>query len=172
MREVYGEWNPVVKALCDVTPEIRFYPNFSCETGLESWILGEGRVVLIGDAAHAHGGAYATGGSLAIEDAYTLSLALFSVFPVGETRKPRTGELKRALRLYEDVRKPHAEKLLEKVHKASEAKLGRLREGLVETDGELRERARKGTDTAWLHEYHVVKAFESVAKRTGGDAKL
>lgn len=130
---------------------------------------------MIGDAAHAHGGAHATGGSLAIEDAYTLSLAIFSVFPLsssGERRGVGSRELEGALRLYEEVRKPHAERLLAKVYKANEVKLGRLREGRVESDEELRMRAGKGSDTAWLHEHDVVKAFEDVVKRPAGDAKL
>lgn len=187
LRDTYEMWNPVVKALSEVTPEIRVYPNLACLQRLERWVFGGGRVVLVGDAAHAHGGAFATGGSLAIEDAYTLSLALFSVLPAlpltttasssssssSGLLKPGPRELEGALRLYEDVRKPHAERLLAKVHAANEVKLGRLREGRVESDGELRERAGRGSDTAWLHEYDVVRAFEEVVKRRSmGDAKL
>jgi salicylate hydroxylase len=105
------EWNPVVKALSEVTPDIRFYPNLSCPSALKSWVF-DGRVVLIGDAAHAHGGAHATGGSLAIEDAYTLSLALLHIFPVDAASKPSQVDVDVALKLYEEVRKPHAERLL------------------------------------------------------------
>lgn len=76
------------------------------------------------------------------------------------------------MRLYEEVRKPHAERLLAKVHAANEAKLERLREGKVESDGDLRARAGKGSDTIWLHEHDVVKAFEEVVKSSAGDAKL
>lgn len=171
LQDTYAEWNPVVKALSEVTPDIRFYPNLSCSSPLESWVFN-GRVVLIGDAAHAHGGAHATGGSLAIEDAYTLYLALLSIFPTDSTHKPNTWDLEKALRLYEEARKPHAERLLAMVHKANETKLKRLREGKVETDEELRDRARKGTDTAWLHEHDVVNAFDGVLKRRGEEAKL
>ncbi|KAE9963403.1 hypothetical protein BLS_009328 [Venturia inaequalis] len=183
LRDTYEMWNPVVKALSEVTPEIRVYPNLACLQRLERWVFGGGRVVLVGDAAHAHGGAFATGGSLAIEDAYALSLALFSVLPAlpvtttasssSGVMKPGPQELEGALRLYEDIRKPHAERLLAKVHAANELKLGRLREGRVESDEELRERAGRGSDTAWLHEYDVVRAFEEVVKRrSADDAKL
>jgi salicylate hydroxylase len=171
LRDTYTDWNPVVKELTKVTPDIRFYPNLSCSSPLETWVFNE-RVVLIGDAAHAHGGAHATGGSLAIDDAYTLYVALLSVFPVNSTRKPGILELKRVLELYEEARKPHAERLLAMVHRANEVKLKRFREGRVETDEELRDRARKGTDTNWLHEHDVVKAFDQVLKKNSGDVRL
>jgi salicylate hydroxylase len=59
------------------------------------------------------------------------------------------------------------------VLRANEAKLGRLREGRVESDEELRARAAKGTDTRWLHEHDVVKAWEeAVRRREGGVVRL
>jgi salicylate hydroxylase len=115
---------------------------------------------LIGDAAHAHGGAFATGGSLAIDDAYAFSLALGSVFPYTATKKPSPEEIHRALRLYEATRKPHAERLLKVVHAANKAKAAKFALGERETDEELRARATKGSNTSWLHEHDVVKAFE------------
>jgi hypothetical protein len=38
-------------------------------------------VTLLEDAVHTHGGAFGVGSSLAIDDAYTLYLALRAVFP-------------------------------------------------------------------------------------------
>jgi len=116
------------------------------------------RATLIGDAAHAHGGAFATGGSLAIDDAYAFYLALSSVFPVTATRMPSPEEIRRALRLYEATRKPHADRLLAVVHAANKAKAARF--GTQERDEELRARAAKGSNTIWLHEHDVVKAFD------------
>lgn len=105
-----------MKRLTEVTPSVRFYPNYLSATHLDTWVFGD-RVTLIGDAAHAHGGAHATGGSLAIDDAYTLSLAINHVFPITGTRKPSLAEISRALKLYEQIRKPHAERLLKLVHR-------------------------------------------------------
>jgi salicylate hydroxylase len=122
-----------VKDLVERTPSVRFYPNYSCVTSLKTWVFGD-RVTLIGDA-------HATGGSLAIDAAYTLSLALNSVFPVTSSRKPSPGELSKALKLYETVRKPHAERLLKAVHAGNEARIAKLRSGKVESDEELRARA-------------------------------
>ncbi|KAL5329593.1 hypothetical protein ACEPPN_003107 [Leptodophora sp. 'Broadleaf-Isolate-01'] len=167
-REIFKDWNPVVKRLTELTPNVRFYPNYSCSTYLDTWVFGD-RVTLIGDAAHAHGGAHATGGSLAIDDAYTLSLALNSVFPVTSTHKPSPEEISKALRLYETIRKPHAERLLKVVHTGNNARIQKLRSGRVEPDEELRARAAKGSSTNWLHEHDVVKAFEEAVVRSRGD---
>jgi salicylate hydroxylase len=149
----------VVKALTEVTPDIRYYPNFSCSAPLDTWVF-EDRVALIGDAAHAHGGAYATGGSLAIDDAYALHHSLNSIFTRSDNQKPSAHEIGQALRLYEATRKPHAEKLLKVVHAGNAAKIEKIRKGTLEKDEELRARAQKGSNTGWLHEHDVVKAFE------------
>ncbi|KAI6711932.1 salicylate 1-monooxygenase [Diplocarpon mali] len=43
LREKYLDWNPVVKSLANVTPDIRYYPNYFCGSSLPTWIFG-GRV--------------------------------------------------------------------------------------------------------------------------------
>ena len=153
------DWNPVVKALANVVPDIRYYPNYFCGSSLPTWIFGD-RVTLIGDAAHAHGGAFATGGSLAIDDAYALYLALISVFPETALQKPSSGDILKALKLYEDTRRPHAVKLLKVVHENNAMKTKKILAETQETDEELRARAKRGSGTTWLHEHNVVKAFE------------
>ena len=147
----------------DITPSIRYFPNFSCGSSLPTWVFGS-RATLIGDAAHAHGGAFATGGSLAIDDAYAFYLSITSVFPVTATQKPSPTTIQKALELYEATRKPHADRLLKTVHAAMQAKRASVAAGTFETDQELRERAARGSNTAWLHEHDVVKAFEETLR--------
>ncbi|EOD46331.1 putative salicylate hydroxylase protein [Neofusicoccum parvum UCRNP2] len=97
VRELHKDWHPVIQDLFARTPAVRVYPNLAITAPLPSYTFLRGRVALIGDAAHPHGGAFATGGSLAIDDAYALSLALFSLFPVGSGRaRPSPEELARA----------------------------------------------------------------------------
>jgi len=119
---------------------------------------------LIGDSAHAHGGAYATGGSLAIDDAYAFYLAMTYVFPPSATRKPNAAEIGQALRLYEATRKPHAEKLLDIVHKANKRKAAGV--GKPVTDEALRKTAAERPGTVWLAEHDVFGAFSEVVKRS------
>lgn len=162
LRDTYADWNPVVKALANATPDIRYYSNFAVAGALDTWVFND-RITLIGDAAHAHGGAYATGGSLAIDDAYALYLAVNQVFPESAVEKPAKEKIGEALRLYEATRKPHAERLLEVVHKANKAKAARAEKSL--TDTEMRKMAAARPDTVWLHEHDVVGAFNEVLKR-------
>lgn len=119
-------------------------------------------MTLIGDAAHPQGGAFGTGGSLAIDDAYAFYLAVNSIYPATSTRKPSPEHIKRALKMYEATRKPHSDRLLKIVHGINMAKAEKMAAGIVETDEQLRARAAKGSNTAWLYEHDVVKAFETV----------
>jgi salicylate hydroxylase len=151
----------VVKALSEATPNIRYYPNLAVGESLESWVFHD-RITLIGDAAHAHGGAFATGGSLAIDDAYALYLAITSVFPVTATSQPTTQLISKSLHLYEKTRKPHADKLLGIVHKANASKASSI--GTSFTDEFLRKRAANRPDTVWLHEHDVVQAFHNISR--------
>lgn len=155
----FQDWNPVVKSLANVCPDIRYYPNYFCGSSLPTWVFGD-RITLIGDAAHAHGGAFATGGSLAIDDAYALYLSLLSVFPKTSTQKPSPEDVRKALQLYEDTRRPHAVKLLKVVHENNAMKTKKITAETQETDEELRARAARGSGTTWLHEHDVVKTFE------------
>lgn len=160
-----------MKALTEVTPNVRFYPNLTCSTSLSHWVF-DSRVVLIGDAAHAHGGAYTTGGSLAIEDAYTLYLSLLSVFPVTATQKPSLESIEKAFNLYEATRKPHADRLLDRVRSEARATALRVREKNWEKDEDLRARAAKGTHNGWLHEHDAVAAFEKTLKQVNGSGAV
>ena len=55
-------------------PYVHQYPVFTGES-LETWIFRD-HIALIGDAAHPHGGSFAAGGSLALDDSYALALSL------------------------------------------------------------------------------------------------
>lgn len=150
----------------DKTPDIRCYPNFAVENSLDTWIFNH-RITLIGDAAHAHGGAYATGGSLAIDDAYALSLAISYVFPSTDSQSPSPDTICKALRLYERTRKPHADRLLKIVHNANKNKAGNI--GIAITDDSLRDKAAKRPNTIWLHEHDVVLDFNRVVEEQNID---
>lgn len=147
-----------MKALAEATPDIRYYPNFSIAGALQTWVFGD-RVSLIGDAAHAHGGAYATGGSIAIDDAYAFHLAISHVYPVSASEKPTVEQIGKALRLYEATRKPHVERLLSAVLEGNKTKAARA--GKLTSDEELRRMAIERPDTVWLHEHDVISAFEA-----------
>ncbi|KAI0469957.1 FAD/NAD(P)-binding domain-containing protein [Xylariaceae sp. FL0804] len=161
LRELYKDWSPTTRAIIDATPYTRVYPN-AAGRGLDSWILGGGRVTLAGDAAHAHGGAFAAGGSLALDDAWAFSAAIAHVFPDGGERHPSGEAIARALRLYETTRKAHTDRVLRVVHESNRKKIEAL--GRAETDDELRARMKGRHDPAWLHEHDVTEAFRAAVR--------
>ena len=158
-RDVYKDWNPVVKALAQATPHVRLYPNLAGEP-LDSWVFGS-RVTLVGDAAHTHGGAYAAGGSLALDDAWALYLSFRQVLAgVNPGEKPSLQDIYKALSLYEKTRRPHTERLVKGVLAAR---------GAVppDTDEALRKRMKSRPSTVWLTEHDVEAAFAGVLYEEG-----
>ncbi|CAK7212658.1 hypothetical protein SCUCBS95973_001538 [Sporothrix curviconia] len=185
LRRLYATWGPLVQRLVAAVPHTQLYPNSSSHA-LPTWVLSSatvpaGRVTLVGDAAHAHGGAFATGGSLALDDAWSLGASLREVLvPVLPQNKagPSTTADRRlllALQIYEATRKAHTDRLLQVVHAANAARVARLRASqthtaVPETDEQLRERIRTREDPTWLHEHDVTAVFANVVRERQGRA--
>jgi len=159
LREMFADYHPIVKNIVAATPHVRTYPNFYGGF-LDTYHFG-GRVVLIGDAAHSHGGALAANASLGMDDAYCLYLSFLEhVSPSGNLNLGAK-ELKQVLSLYDAVRRPHCEKVLEVAHAMYNGNNQRLwGGGEAETDEQLREKLRKRPYAEWIHEYDVEDAFE------------
>ncbi|KAE8141387.1 hypothetical protein BDV38DRAFT_279285 [Aspergillus pseudotamarii] len=155
LRQRYKDWNPLVKALVDATPYTRIYPNHAGQP-LSTWVL-DSRVTLVGDAAHTHGGAFAAGGSLAIDDAYALFLAFRHVLGSSRAQKPKAYEVRDALALYDETRRPHTERLLKIVLHGIGAQATN-----TDSDEILVERVRNKPNTIWLSEHDVEKAFQRI----------
>ncbi|KAK7954688.1 hypothetical protein PG988_015382 [Apiospora saccharicola] len=166
LREFYKGWSPLVRSIVDATPYTKVYPN-SAADGLETWVLGNGRVTLAGDAAHAHGGAYAAGGSLAADDGWAFAQAVKQLLARdGSASRPSStvdgGEIAEALKLYEKTRKPHTDRVQQTVQRRNEVMVRRI--GKVELDEELRSRMSNRPDLRWIHEHDVVYAFSEALK--------
>lgn len=153
------DWNPLIQALTQATPYTNLYPNFAGDA-LETWTFGS-RVTLIGDAAHAHGGAFAAGGSLALDDAFALGLAFKHVIQSchGETQLSLEN-VKKALGLYTNTRKPHTDRLLRIVHNQIGTKPSSS--GTLEEDAKLVSRMKNRPDTVWLSEHDVEAAMTDI----------
>lgn len=164
LREKYKDWNPIVKALTELTPYTRLYPNYAGEA-LPTWVLAA-RATLVGDAAHAHGGAFAAGGSLALDDSFALALALRHVFSLAKPSGFNNGPsyIRKALELYDQTRRPHTGRLLEIVHGLINKK-PEDHQSAEEEDLALITKMTKRPDTTWLSEHDVVKAFQQVLER-------
>ncbi|KAL2222392.1 monooxygenase [Thermoascus aurantiacus ATCC 26904] len=162
LRQRYRDWNPVVRALIDATPYTRLYPNWAGEP-LSTWVFGS-RATLVGDAAHTHGGAFAAGGSLAIDDAYALYLAFRHVFLSTKLTDASVGRIEKALALYDRIRRPHTERLLKIVlnNNSNNKTIGK--DDIVNAEDVLVQRIKNKPDTTWLSEHDVEKAFQNVIR--------
>lgn len=161
LRGFYRDWHPRYRDIVNATPHTHVYPNASARA-LDTWILGGGRVTLAGDAAHAHGGAFAAGGSLALDDAWAFAAAVGRVFRSGTgSTRPGAGlageDVARALGIYEKTRKPHTDHVMKVVDEMNEKKVARL--GHAQTDEDLRARMKNRYDPGWIHEHDVESAF-------------
>ena len=162
LRAYYEGWSPLARAIVDATPYSRVYPNAAAQ-GLDSWVFEDGRVTLAGDAAHAHGGAFAAGGSLAIDDAWAFAASILRVFPeaAAASQLPSDADVAWALELYERTRKPHTDRVMRMVYEGNKKRVERM--GKAETDDELRARMQNRGDPAWIHEHDVEATFSCQA---------
>lgn len=133
-----------------------------------------GRIALLGDAFHPHGGALAAGGSLAIDDSIALFLSLQHVQQLklkspgtnsntnGQARNRLSAvELSRALDIYEATRLPHVSRVFDVVERMRE---GVARPGNQWDEEKIQMWARTKKEVVWLHEHDVHKAFEQALK--------
>jgi salicylate hydroxylase len=163
LRARYKDWNPTIRALIQLTPYTNIYPNFAGDA-LPTWVFGS-RVTLIGDAAHAHGGAFAAGGSLALDDALALGLALKHVFNSSLTHAlPSVDGVGKALELYSETRQPHTARLLRIIHNQIDQK-PRGNSTAEEEDAALLARMKNRPNTVWLSEHDVEAAFAATVEQ-------
>lgn len=118
------------------------------------------RVTLVGDAAHTHGGSFAAGGSLALDDSRALGLAFKHVFGSGSSSFSQEN-IQQALTLYDQTRRPHTARLLSIVHSLMNRKTPTFATP-EEADEAIRARMRSRPDLLWLSEHDVEKAFQQV----------
>lgn len=161
--------------MANAAPYIKTYPMCAV-TPLDSFTF-DGRVALLGDAAHAHGGGVAIGGSLAINDAYAFALALTHVWPPADGAstptdappKPTQEQLSKALDLYDETRRPLVNRLLAGVHALAQKRRWmaekKTADGQGETDQLLRARIANRPDLSWLTEHDVEAEFDRVVAR-------
>ncbi|KAF2802259.1 salicylate hydroxylase [Mytilinidion resinicola] len=172
LHEAFKDFHPTPRAIIAIIPHLRRYANIA-GAALPHWSFAAARVVLLGDAAHTHGGAFAAGASLAIDDAYALFLALRATIPVVPLTTPTAEEsvvtreqISLALGLYEATRRPQADRVLRTVHQGHGEARKRLegvwRTGVGEGDGAFRARFKEREDPVWLTEHDVEAAFEGV----------
>ncbi|KAJ3763167.1 FAD/NAD-P-binding domain-containing protein [Lentinula raphanica] len=170
LRKQYEGWHPWITTLLDRVPpgSVHVHPGYASNEVPHP--VHAGRIALLGDAFHPHGGALAVGGSLAIDDSIALFLCLQHVQSVSFTscssphsishpeargsERLSTSELSHALDLYASTRLPHVRRVFDTVeHMRRAAKSG------MRTNP--RDWAKNKKDVVWLHEHDVHVAFSN-----------
>lgn len=152
-----NEWPDIVRsALEDINPEtIRIWP-FYLVPRLDQWTSARGRVIILGDAAHAIPPTAGQGVNQAFEDIYTLALLLSkqsSRLPISE-----------ALRYWQDYRQKRVDKVLDLTQQMNNKRLpaaeqARLAKGSIWRD----ESATRGEggQLKWLYEPRLEENISS-----------
>lgn len=144
LRELFADDPPYVVEMIEPTEEIGAFPIHDLPT-IPRW--HRGRVVLVGDAAHAVSPSSGQGASLAVEDAVMLARCLRDV-----------GEPEAAFARYEALRRPRAEKIVAVGRKRGEYKALKSRMAVWFRDlvmpVALRVFARESA-MSWLYDYTI-----------------
>lgn len=104
LKSAGGRWGDILRGLVDETSVVKFYPIFRLPSG-GTW--HKGRVLLLGDAAHAMPPHAGQGVSMALEDAFLLSrlLGRKQNWTCGE------GEVTEVYETYDRLRRPRIDEL-------------------------------------------------------------
>ncbi|OCL11130.1 FAD/NAD(P)-binding domain-containing protein [Glonium stellatum] len=150
MRKDYERWPDTVKSALDSVPkETMFDWPFYTMPKLHSWISTAGRVVILGDAAHAVPPAAGQGASQAFEDAYTLAILLEGI-------SEKVG-LQEALSFWNSKRQERVDGVVKLTLKINNMRLPQEeREKLAEEDISLSDERGQ---LAWLYGANIGKDF-------------
>lgn len=162
MRTRCADWEPTVRQLLThVTSclhwELAYVPP------LKKWTSGSGKIVIIGDAAHAMLPLMAQGAALSIEDGAALAEFLDRV-----TGLP---DIPPVLRAFQDLRKPRCEtisnaalSLVDLWHlpdgpeqEQRDLKMKQQMDGVAESDGKLSLDSMRETFIPWMYSYDTIK---------------
>lgn len=160
LASVFKGWYPPLAKLCAVAPPLKIYPDWNGPT-LPSLTVG-GRVALLGDAGHCHGGAFAAGGTLAIEDGYTLGLCVDEVAQRAalEGRPMEGNDIATALSLFDKCRLRHVNRLVAAAHSLRDRRA--QKDNHVASEAEINAYVTTHADVAWLADNDAEAVFDQV----------
>jgi len=144
LLSLFADDAPFIARLIEATPEITATPIHDMPP-LPAW--HRGRVVLLGDAAHAVSPSAGQGASLALEDAIVLAKCLRDIAPV-----------EAALARYESLRRPRAERIVADGRRRGTYKALRSRAAVRLRDLVMPLALRVFANEqrlAWIHDYRV-----------------
>ncbi|KAG8528634.1 uncharacterized protein KY384_006321 [Bacidia gigantensis] len=112
LRNDFEGFNDIVQKIIELMPEKPSKWVLNDRNPLDQWTYANGKVILLGDAAHATLPYGATGAGQSIEDGYILAKSLEAYLEAGSnsTGDGNRPPLQGYANLYQDVRRPRAQK--------------------------------------------------------------
>lgn len=117
MLEDFKDWGASVqKVMSMMVEETQLWTSHQHDIELDSYF--QGRICLIGDAAHSMGPHWGQGASQAMEDAFVLAEVLGQIDTGPENRLGLSSQIEAAFGAWEEVRKPQFEWMVKSSHDA------------------------------------------------------
>lgn len=157
LLEAFRDWGGAMQSVMALCPDTTAYwATHHHGAALERYY--DGRVVVMGDAAHSMSPHQGAGAGQAVEDAYVLGEVLATLGP-----SPKDSAVQAALQAYSSIRQPRAQKILETSAMASDRWSDAYAETMTET-GMQKFRDWAATNWKWIWEDDIVGQAER-AKR-------
>jgi salicylate hydroxylase len=149
MLDDFKNWGPSLQGLMSLAGEqTQLWTSHHFDAQIDSYY--DGRLCVIGDAAHAMGPHLGQGASQAMEDAYVMAEVLAQIDDAKYANIPLSTRVTTAFRSWQDVRKPQFEWLCHASHEAYSFWAGLWRYDLTKGDLEQHKRdAAIKLDRVW-----------------------
>ncbi|BGP36294.1 hypothetical protein JCM10449v2_000192 [Rhodotorula kratochvilovae] len=156
LRNHFEEYHPTVRAIIDAIPPASLGQYASFSGPQLTTIVDGGRIALLGDASHPLSGAFGSGATFALEDAWTLAIALAHA---RENALP----LEEALRLFDETRSAFYSLLYAELKlMAAAAEKGKD----LPWDERVKDRmAERWGDLEWIYSFDVKGAWEDQLRK-------
>lgn len=168
----YEEYGPTARSIIDSvcsTPETLYIWPFMKMPKLEKWFSETGRVVLVGDGAHALPPSSGQGVNQALEDVYSLTVLLNSVVTRQRSTTCSRIETLEALQFWQQMRQERIDAVVDwTINGSNVSRLPEAdRKRLVE-EGKVKE--NQGDDMSWLYKPVLDEKIEAWVSDRGGDS--
>ena len=163
-RKDYEEWGPTSKSIIDAITQNKescyIWPFVRMPT-LPQWYTSTGRIVIVGDGAHAIPPSSGQGLCQALEDVYSLTLLLTSMMPLSQAanredekqKKAADAKLLAGLRSWQEMRQERINELVDYVNNTvNVSRMSESERQKLIAEGKVKE--KKGTgegDMSWLY---------------------
>jgi 2-polyprenyl-6-methoxyphenol hydroxylase-like FAD-dependent oxidoreductase len=173
-RKDYDEWGPTAKKIIDsitANKETCYIWPFVRMPTLPQWFSNSGRVIIIGDGAHAVPPSSAQGLCQALEDAFSLTLLLTAVVPLDSaangvsSNEERTAEarLLQCLKLWQGVRQRRIDEIFDwATNSANVSRLSEAERQKLIDEGKVKKDAGGDADMDWMYRLKLEEEVKEI----------